>query len=289
MIGVFAWLDEWIDARAAPDFVGTDTYPPGVMVFIALLVLSTMGAREIARIFRAKGVEIGSGIAMFIAMLGLVTIAFGRPLISESLLMAGGFTSVIVAYVAGLLYALRHKEVNGSIAIGSGVLFIHVYMGLMLGFMLLIRQEHSIWILIWVLASVKSCDIGAYFTGTTIGKHKLIPWLSPGKTWEGLVGGMITSGVVAGVGALLLERNGILAPSVGIAVVMGVIMGGLGQCGDLAASLLKRDAGVKDAGASLPGFGGVLDIIDSPALVLPFAYWALVLIQDMGLSATPAL
>ena len=67
-----------------------------------------------------------------------------------------------------------------------------------------------------------------------------------------------------------------------IAGVMGLCMGGLGQCGDLAASLLKRDSGIKDSGSSLPGFGGVLDIVDSPILVAPFAYWVLQVTQDLG-------
>ncbi|MEX0876439.1 MAG: phosphatidate cytidylyltransferase, partial [Phycisphaerales bacterium] len=109
---------------------------------------------------------------------------------------------------------------------------------------------------------------------------------SPGKTWEGLIGGLVTSGLVAMGGSWLLHRAGIEAPTLWVSAVMGVLLGGIGQCGDLAASLLKRDAGVKDSGTSVPGFGGVLDIVDSPILVAPFAYWALQLAQDLGFGAT---
>jgi len=286
LIGVFAWLDELIDGLDAPQWVGRETYPPGVIVFSVFALLSAMGSREVARIFRAKDVPIGTGIAMAMGLLGLVVIGFTPEGASGTSGFAAGITSIVIAFIVGMLYAVRSKQVEGSIAIGSSSLFIHVYMGLMLGFFVLIRREHSVWVLIWILAIVKSCDIGAFFTGTTIGKHKLIPWLSPGKTWEGLIGGMITSGGVAIGGAILLERAGIQVPSLLISGFMGVIAGGVGQCGDLAASLLKRDAGVKDAGKSLPGFGGVLDIIDSPILVAPFAYWVLQITQDIVTNPT---
>lgn len=286
LIAVLAWLDELIDGIGAPPGFPGDTFPPGMIVLPVFVLLSAMGAREVARIFRAKGVEIDTWVAIAVGLIGLIVIGFTPEGATGTSGFAAGITSVVVAFVAGLLYSIRSKQVEGSIAVGSGVLFIHVYMGLMLGFLVLIRREHSVWVLIWILATIKSCDIGAFFTGTTIGKNKLIPWLSPGKTWEGLIGGMITSGLVAMGGVWLLNRSGIDAPSQAVAGVMGVIMGGLGQCGDLAASLLKRDAGVKDAGTSLPGFGGVLDIIDSPILVAPFAYWVLQVTQDLGAGST---
>jgi len=138
----------------------------------------------------------------------------------------------------------------------------------------------SLFILIWV------ADIGAYLSGKTMGKHKLAINISPGKTWEGLVGGLITSGIVAVVGSWLLAKNGIAAPTLVASAFMGVLMGGFGQMGDLAASLLKRDAGVKDSGSSLPGFGGAMDLIDSPILVAPLAYWGLELSHNLGLWAT---
>ena len=286
LIGVLAWLDEVIDGLSAPQWLERETYPPGVMVFLVFGLLSVMGSREVARIFRAKQVPIGTGIAITMGLLGLFVIAFTPENATGTSGFAAGITSVVVAFIVGMLYAVRSKQVDGAIAIGSGSVFIHVYMGLMLGFFVLIRREHSIWVLIWILSIVKSCDIGAFFTGTTIGKHKLIPWLSPGKTWEGLIGGMLTSGGVAVCGAILLERAGIEVPSLLVSGVMGVIIGGIGQCGDLTASLLKRDAGVKDAGKSLPGFGGVLDIIDSPILVAPFAYWVLQVTQDIASNPT---
>tara|TARA_R110002073_G_scaffold1715_3_gene12425 strand:+ start:182490 stop:183401 length:912 start_codon:yes stop_codon:yes gene_type:complete len=285
IIAVLAWLDGWVDAQAAPSNFPNETYPPGMIVFPVFTLLSLMGSREVARIFRAKGVEIGTGIAIAVGLLGLAVVGFTPEGASGTSGFAAGITSVVIAFMVGMLYAVRKKQVEGAIAVGSGVLLIHVYMGLMLGLFVLIRREHSVWVMIWILGTIKSCDIGAFFTGTLIGKHKLIPWLSPKKTWEGLIGGMLTSGVVGVGGALLLQRSGIDSPSLVVAGVMGICMGGLGQCGDLAASLLKRDGGIKDSGSSLPGFGGVLDIVDSPILVAPFAYWVLQVTQDLGAGA----
>lgn len=282
LAGLFAWLDAWLDARPAPGWLGGETYPPGIGVFVILAVLGAMGAREVARILRAKSIGIGTGVAVLVQLIGLCAMAFAPSDASATVGPAVGMSSAVLAYIIGVLYAVRDRDVRGAISIGSGVLMIHVYMGIMLGFLLLIRREHSIWLLVWVLASVKSCDIGAFFTGTTIGRHKMIPWLSPGKTWEGLAGGLVASGAVAVLGGWLLARNGVGAPTLFAAGVMGVLMGGFGQLGDLAASLLKRDAGVKDSGNSLPGFGGAMDLIDSPILVAPLAYWGLMLAHNLG-------
>ena len=105
-----------------------------------------------------------------------------------------------------------------------------------------------------------------------MGRRKLIPWLSPGKTWEGLFFGLLTA---AAIGALLATqmdvRRGYSLPW-WKGALFGAIIGGIGQAGDLLESLMKRDAEVKDSGSLIPGFGGVLDVIDSPLLAAPFAY-----------------
>ncbi|RPI58417.1 MAG: CDP-archaeol synthase [Planctomycetaceae bacterium] len=123
------------------------------------------------------------------------------------------------------------------------------------------------------LVAVKCTDIGAYFTGSAIGRHKLIPWLSPGKTWEGLLGGMAAA---AGVSVLAVWAMDIHIAGSALpfwrAVVFGVVVGLIGQFGDLSESLMKRSVNVKDSGAVVPEFGGVLDILDSPLLAAPAGY-----------------
>ena len=115
--------------------------------------------------------------------------------------------------------------------------------------------------------------MGAYGVGRWLGKHKLIVWLSPGKTWEGFVGGLAAA---AFIGMLLSHFSPEFAWWEGL--LAGVVLGAAGQMGDLLESLLKRDAGVKDSGL-VPGFGGVLDMLDSAVLAAPLAYWMLKLVH----------
>jgi phosphatidate cytidylyltransferase len=157
-------------------------------------------------------------------------------------------------------------------------LFAFVYLGLLFGFLMAIRRHHEVWIILWVLLVTKSCDTGAYFTGRAIGRHKLIPWLSPGKTWEGLFGGIVLASLMGALGAWILGRTGVSgSPSPLVGVAAGVVFSLIGHAGDLMASVLKRDTGVKDSGSALPGMGGIIDVLDSPLLVFPAAYWLLVL------------
>jgi CDP-diglyceride synthetase len=181
-------------------------------------------------------------------------------------------TIIALALVASLVMHSRRQKVDGAKANAGGTLLAITYLGVLPGFFLPICMTHSAWMLLVIVAIVKAADVGAYVTGHLIGKHNLIPWLSPGKTREGFVGGLILSALVA---ALILPLVSNFTPTK--AVFAGVVLGIVGQLGDLLESLLKRDAGVKDSG-KLPGFGGLLDLLDSPLLAAPAAYWILKLI-----------
>jgi phosphatidate cytidylyltransferase len=115
----------------------------------------------------------------------------------------------------------------------------------------------------------KLCDIGAYFTGRLIGRHPITPALSPKKTLEGFIGGL----VVAGVAAVVVNRQLPLFGADWAALGFGLTVGLAGIYGDLAESLIKRDFRQKDASSAVPGFGGVLDVIDSIIFAAPVAYW----------------
>ncbi len=122
--------------------------------------------------------------------------------------------------------------------------------------------------IISILATIWICDTAAYHIGTIAGKHKLFPRVSPNKSWEGAVAGFIAA-ILSALAAkyLVLEY----LPVSG-AVIIGIIVGIIGQLGDLAESLLKRDAGVKDSSTLLPGHGGIFDRFDSLLLVAPCVY-----------------
>jgi CDP-diglyceride synthetase len=185
-------------------------------------------------------------------------------------------TILALSLVASVAKHSRKQKVDGAMANAGGTLLAIVYLGVLPGFFLPICMSHSAWMLLAIVGVVKSADVGAYTTGRLIGRHKLIPWLSPGKTLEGFVGGLFFSGVIGASLAPLFPNfswpQGLIA---------GVLLGAVGQLGDLFESLLKRDAGVKDSG-KVPGFGGVLDILDSPLLAAPVAYWLLKLIARPG-------
>ena len=122
-----------------------------------------------------------------------------------------------------------------------------------------------IYILTWIL------DTAAYFVGTRLGKHKLFPRISPHKTVEGAIGGMVFILVTA----LLLRSTLVRELSVGNTIVLSVVLGVVGQFGDLIESMFKRDAGIKDSSSFIPGHGGVLDRFDSLMFNLPATYYFL--------------
>ncbi|MHC4671911.1 MAG: phosphatidate cytidylyltransferase, partial [Planctomycetota bacterium] len=141
-------------------------------------------------------------------------------------------------------------------------------------------------LLIFYILTVKFGDIGAYFCGKLFGKNKLAPWLSPGKTVEGFLGGLLFSAVISvGVMALWQMWPGVLggAPlNIVQAIVFGAVMAVAGHLGDLVESAIKRDVGTKDSGSVIPSFGGLLDLLDSPLFAGPFAWLLLTFWGGLG-------
>jgi phosphatidate cytidylyltransferase len=118
-------------------------------------------------------------------------------------------------------------------------------------------------IVLWLVLMVCAADIGAYFAGRRFGRRKLAPRVSPGKTWEGAIGGLIMACIVAGAGAAYFSLP------IGLAVVFGGGVGVFSIIGDLTESMFKRAAALKDSGSILPGHGGLLDRLDSVTAAAP--------------------
>jgi phosphatidate cytidylyltransferase len=269
------WLDGSLDARAAEHGL-----PPGLILFGFAAILSVMIAREVVHFLRAASIQASLFAAIAAALLGLVGTA-GSALFRTPAVASGTVsTAIVFMLVIALLRMSRERDPKGSLMLAGGTLLVGIYGGVLLGFWMLVRLEHSPWVLVGAILTTKSCDVGAYFTGITIGKHKMIPWLSPKKSWEGLIGGIVTATFV---GAGLAHLSSSLAdPADHIPWWLGAIGGALtavvGQAGDLAESAFKRDAGLKDSGRTLPGMGGVLDVLDSPLFTGPLVYWLLRLV-----------
>ena len=265
----------------------------GAPLAALLAVVSALGAWEFFRIARASGHrpldDVGIALAglvplavyaeflglfalrpAIVAVVALAVLAAtiwlrgveGRPLGAAATTLLG------VVYTAGMLsfgYAIRyHDVVRGYDVVGAR----HVAIGSMTfgvppGGVLLIFPMVITW----------ASDIGAYFVGRALGKRKLIPSVSPGKTVAGAVGGLAASMLVAWAFA-----RGVLVPiaSLGFTPWGALLFGGLvsvaAQVGDLFESLLKREARVKDSSHIIPGHGGILDRFDSLIFVLPLAY-----------------
>ncbi len=172
----------------------------------------------------------------------------------------------------------RTERALESIAVTLVVIF---YIGGLAGFMTKLRMEvggsAGAAALLFSAFLVKITDTGAYFTGRSLGRHKFIAWLSPKKTWEGVAGGLVTTLVLAMLIGRWVYAAGILRFEPGALGVtpalalLGILLGVASVAGDLAESLLKRDAELKDSGR-VPGLGGALDMVDSLLLAAPVAW-----------------
>jgi phosphatidate cytidylyltransferase len=183
--------------------------------------------------------------------------------------MVGG---VLVTFaLAFLLKAVSEARAAATAAISSTVMAA-VWIGGGLAFLLLLRDlpAHGRLALYTVLIAVWAGDTLAYFGGRLLGRHKMAPATSPGKTWEGFVFGSAATIFVAFVA--MYKQDFLSIPE---SVVLGVILAVVGPLGDLFESLLKRDAGVKDSGALLGGHGGMLDRLDAFFFAAPAAYFAI--------------
>jgi phosphatidate cytidylyltransferase len=201
-------------------------------------------------------------------------------------LLAANELEWIVAALAGLTLisfvdALRKPDhINVSLVSVASTVFGVIYVALLAGFLVGVRmigyEDGAVGVpslapklLTMFFAMVMMTDTGAYYTGRSIGKHKLAPRVSPGKTIEGSIGGFVAAALT---GPLCKQ---FFFPEIPLldAVLLGASIGVIGQIGDLAESLLKRGAGVKDSGAILPGHGGMLDRVDSILFCAPVLYY----------------
>jgi phosphatidate cytidylyltransferase len=283
------WLDQYLTTLTFPHALSFLAGPDGhgraglVLIFIGLLACGRGGV-ELARMFRAGGIQASSKSLFFCAAAGLASGALTIGVHAPLHLIGGeliGAAAGLALFLTMLAY-VRDHDVKGACGAVSAAVLAFTYLGLMLAFLMAVRREHSVWLMVLMILTVKACDSGAYFVGSAIGKRKLIPWLSPGKTWEGLVGGVLTSTAI-GVGLAALGQSWEPMASWGKlgylwGGVLGFLLGVCGQLGDLSASVLKRDAGIKDAGRILPGFGGLIDMLDSLLITAPLTYWYFVLL-----------
>ncbi|NIA21135.1 MAG: hypothetical protein GWP05_03990 [Anaerolineaceae bacterium] len=258
-------------------------WAPVFFVVIGLIIVG--GVHEMVSLMRSRGWRMYESLLMLASLAmpaaAAYTHATGRTLfrqvgplvITPVLAVVAGLTLVVV--LAETIRAWRRGPDTESLASLGGNLLVLAYIGILSLFLIAIRfieRPDGLRCLLVALAVIKSSDIGAYVTGKAIGRRPLVPRLSPNKTVEGCVGGLLLAVAVS-----LALGLPLLALAWYKLVVFALVVSVFAMLGDLAESLIKRSAGVKDSGQGMPGFGGVLDVIDSILLGAPVAYLLLVL------------
>ncbi len=271
---------------------------PGVLYVISLgglaylatiVVIILLGLREFYQLIEDKGAHplVGFGL---VAGAALPVVAYVGNEYHATILMTAVLLFVMVAQ-------LGKSQITEALESISGTFFGIFYVGWLLTHAIVLRNFHDVAVAKWgaeaaaylhpdagayymvfVLACVVGCDAGSYFAGRAYGKRKLAPKVSPGKTIEGSIGGVLF-GAICGLGTkqffdffwpeLSTGFGWVAAGLIGFSLSMVAVLG------DLVESLLKRDAKVKDTGSLLPGMGGILDRTDSSQLGIPVMYYLL--------------
>jgi phosphatidate cytidylyltransferase len=198
---------------------------------------------------------------------GLILTLLGAEMGEISWMVGGIFATIVIAFV---VFGFSDARPSATAAISLTLLGV-VWVGGGLASFILLRDipEHGRLVVFTVLIAVFADDTAAYFVGRTIGRHKMAPTISPGKSWEGFVGGTIAAMAVA---FFAMYDQGFLTDFE--AVALGAAIAVSSTLGDLFESAIKRDLGVKDSGRLLAGHGGVLDRIDSILWAGPAAFYA---------------
>jgi len=232
---------------------------------VVVAVAAAIGLWELFAMLAAGGIApfrfVGGASAAFLFL------SFAQP----ALVPAPVLPAITVAIAAAALF--RAREMGTTVPAAAATLLAAAYLGALAGTIAALRVlapvEQGAWRVLLLLAIVMSSDTFAYFAGSAFGRHKLAPLVSPGKTIEGLAGGLV-GGIVA---ALVVRHLGLPETTATAAVGLGIVVAAFGVTGDLVESLLKRWSGVKDSGRLFPGHGGMLDRLDSLLFGAPVLYY----------------
>jgi phosphatidate cytidylyltransferase len=266
---------------------------PVTLLVILLVVLATF---ELGRLIETSGNQPVTYWAAFVGA-GLVIVPWvqmQQQMGSANTLIQTDLSLTVLWLTGGLLgtclAVLMRKKTAGAVGSMASSMLLVLYIGLLGSFAVRVRclspGPVGAGLLVFYILTVKFGDIGAYFCGKLFGKHKLAPWLSPGKTIEGFVGAVVFAGGIS-VGLMVLWGlwQGVLGDvplNITYAIIFGIFMAVVGHLGDLVESAIKRDVGTKDSSSVIPSFGGLLDLLDSPLFAAPFAWLLLTFWGQMG-------
>jgi phosphatidate cytidylyltransferase len=229
----------------------------GWWAFAVAALVAVLGIYELHTMMLHEGYHPVILVSLALSLLFLVAAMLPQQ---RLLLLEIGLSLALLVSFPALFF---RKKLEGAMVDWSLTMAIPVYLGWPISFLLVLRGYQmgvstGLWWLLTLFAGVWGFDTGAFFAGHFFGRHKLAPRISPGKTWEGVFGGLIFSLLAALVFTMLP-----LGVPWYLAVLLGLLLGVAGTLGDLAESLIKRQTHVKDSGQFFPGHGGILDRIDS--------------------------
>jgi phosphatidate cytidylyltransferase len=226
-------------------------------------LLSGIALYEFYTMSLPAGRKLEKILAIVYGVLLVPLLGFGQPWVFQA-----GMAFAMVFF--GLIFLWRFQDLDQVVSQLALVLFGFCYVSLLIAHLVLLRTlpNGREWIYL-VLLVVMACDTSAYFSGISLGRRKLYPAISPNKSVEGAVGGLIGSLAGAFVARLWFFP----ALTVKDCLFLGLVLGILGQLGDLFESMVKRAFQVKDSGALLPGHGGMLDRLDSLLFAFPMAFY----------------
>ena len=236
----------------------------GYVLFVACLLIGIMGVREFYNGFHAMDIKPNFGIACVAAVALYVIDLFTED---ASWYMVWLFGVVLVSLL--YLFNIEHRKLEDAMATITGIVYVVFF-----SFHVTLVEQTQYGILIWlIIITAFGTDIMAYFTGFALGKHKLCPKISPKKTIEGSIGGILGSVILSGLFGYFFVPDILLH-----CIIIGVLGGIVSQFGDLTASIFKRKMGIKDYGNLIPGHGGILDRFDSVLFTGPMVYYYIVLV-----------
>ena len=240
--------------------------------FLLILSLGLAAQYAVYRILEKTGATPRIGLGLFAGGVLMTAVFLGFVQITPIA------NYVALAWVGVLLSLLARPLENRAwvlrFSTAFGVLYVPALLAFFVDFARWKNQDnnHGLWIALWVVAVTKFTDVGGLLFGVPFGRHKLAPTISPAKSWEGCAGGLACSALVSGLYAWLLrDAVGVSFMVPWKAAVMALPIAVLSIPSDLVESVFKRLAGAKDSGATIPGIGGALDLIDSMVLTSPAA------------------
>ena len=237
----------------------------GIPWLAAIILVSLVAIRELFAAFRQNGYRPLLLVQVLLAI-GLPTIAyFGHGALAWMVPL------VALTIAVSLVAAMARPDLKGALADWAVSVAGALYVALLLSYFVALRQvdQGLLWILMAFLCTW-ACDSAAYLVGRSVGKRKFSPRISPNKTWEGTIGGVIGATLA---GLLAVPLLGLPVPW---ALLLGAAVSVAAISGDLAESLIKRQLGIKDSGTLIPGHGGVLDRVDSLLFAVPLVYYVMV-------------